>query len=714
MASKIFEFVVPGFSIPFSNLYLTDTLRLNQFQKDLYDFINNGRDVLAVAPPGSGKTLTLLLNSKPLGTLRGFVALYPNNTLLKNQMKTVEDVLKEHFKADLEFTTNKCEPGDVECIEPLRIYRIDPSVTRDAWGGDKHVALLALSSKAIQAIQSEPGVPKREILYKLGEKVLSYGNEDIYVIVFSTIDTYLLVSTGAYTNFESVGKAVHNILLAIARGEPRERIDDILRKTKTLTRSKVEETVSTYLSLLDVPLFIDEFHLYDPYDVDALYVLLRLHRELKQGLPVVFSSATPAEDIIGGLSDVVKPAKIEARTVAGGSGFQVKGDMHVIVISVATKNKGMPAFYGTIDLVPKIVESDNEMLQVLKSIDDGRALIIVDRLWMVAHLARRLREKGIDVECIASIVPEDICKKGSNVIVGSETTTQGVNLGKVVLGIMSGTSSEDVIQRVGRVGRRGVNSTLYLIAPESALEEAEGDVKSKMTYGEFANWICKVYPDYHKRKKSVSNILNRYFPEISDVRRKLIYSLGIVAIARVSGMSSVLDKINLTRDEAINILNTVITSPEMITRLMLFRRSGFNVYYIVEEYKKEDVSSIGLITRNFAIKDVKKKDVKKGRLIIRLDPARSKLAIVAEKDPSHIAGRIVDLRTLLRLLNAYISIDNDRIRIEGSELIENALTYIFDTGVELADYLSYTGEGAEIISFLGGLQGDLRYAVIFI
>ncbi len=699
MTFKRFEFTIPNFSIPFSNLYLTDTLRLNQFQKELYDLINNGKDVLAIAPPGGGKTLALLLNSK-LGMLKGFVALYPNNTLLKNQMKTVEEILKEHFNAKPEFTTNNCKPSDVECIEPLRIYKIDPSVTREAWGGDKYVALLALSGKAIQ---SEPGIPKSEILYKLGEKVFSYRNEGIYTIVFSTIDTFLLVSTGAYMNFESVGKAVHNILLAIAR-EEKERIDDILRETKTLTRSKVKKNVAIFLFLLDMPLFIDEFHLYNPYEIDALYALLRLHREQpRSGLPVIFSSATPAEDIMNELSDIVKPEKIEARLINGGSDFQVKGDMHVIVIPVDAGGKEMSAFYKAVNSVPGIVESDSEILNALRSVSNGKALIIVDRLWMVSYLASKLREKGINVECIASITPKDMCSEDSNIIVGSEATTQGVNLGKVVLGVMSGTSSEDIIQRIGRVGRRGVNSTLYLIAPESALEKVESNVKSKMSYDEFVNWISNVYPNYPKRKKSVSNIIRQY-SFLSEARKKLIYTIGVVAIARTSGQRNMLNKINLTRGEAINLFNAIIAPPEMVARITLFRRSGFNVHYIVEGYNEEDTSSIGLITRNFVIKDVKE-----GHLIIRLDPARYSLAIRAEREPSRIVGRIIDLRTLLRLLNAHVSIDNDRIVMKETELIENTLTYVVDLGGDLADYLSYTGEGAEIISL-----GGKRYAIMFI
>ncbi len=144
----------------------------------------------------------------------------------------------------------------------------------------------------------------------------------------------------------------------------------------------------------------------------------------------------------------------------------------------------------------------------------------------------------------------------------------------------------------------------------------------------------------------------------------------------------------------------------MLARLILFRKTGFNVEYVIEEYGKGGETSIGLITRNFAIKRFGE-----GRLVITLKPERSKLVIRAEGDPGHLAGRIVDLKTLMKLWNAYISINNDRVTITGNDLAENTLAYVVDAGPELAEYLSYTGEGAEIRSMS---QSGMRYAVVFI
>jgi hypothetical protein len=51
--------------------------------------------------------------------------------------------------------------------------------------------------------------------------------------------------------------------------------------------------------------------------------------------------------------------------------------------------------------------------------------------------------------------------------------------------------------------------------------------------------------------------------------------------------------------------------------------------------------------------------------------------------------------------------DNKIIANEAYD--DRALVFIQDMGAELSDYLSYTGEGAQILSNVGG-----RYALIFV
>lgn len=704
-------FRVPSFSIPYSGKWLTDTLRLNQFQAALHALLGHGRDALVTAPTGGGKTLTLLLNSDPRNGNPGFVAVYPNNTLLLNQLCTVEDIIVEHFGATLAETLHLCEGaqcrdpvhdvvrrcecvekgGVRDCIEPLSIYALDEQRLKGEWVGARYIALLTLSGRYLV---SEEGVPKREALYRIAQKILSYRKKGgVYTIVFATPDTYLLVLTGAYRDFEGVGKTLHNMLLALAEGRD---LETVLRRTGVLARGLVDETVSVVQRLLNQPLFIDEFHLYGPYEVDALHAVLTLYKELI-GEPVVFSSATPAEDILGELADTgVRPEHVRAETVSGTEGFVVRGDTEFTLIPVQVKGRGITAFFRAGEEVPDIVR--DTLIDELRGLQDGRALIILERLWMVSGLARGLASEGLDVECIASIIPRDVCRPGSKVIVGSEATTQGVNLGKIVLGVTAGTSSEDVIQRIGRVGRRGVDSRVYLILPEKAL--GQSSLRDEMDYWSLVEAVKTLYPDYPKRKKDVSRLIPG---DYHGMRRKLIRALGIASVARVSGMKSLYDRLDVARDDARKLLESVVGPPTTLVKLLLFRRTGFSVKYLVDDTGERGETSIGLITRNFYIRGV----TKDGRLIISLRKARASLRVEALGDPSPYAGKFVSLRNFLKLVDGSIKIG------EGLELGPGAagdtLVYIADAGKELSEYLSYTGEGAGVKTAYG-----IRYAVVFV
>ena len=708
-------FYVPPFSIPYSNTWLSDTLRLNQFQAEVYELLGKEKYILLTAPTGGGKTLTLLLNTEPSQTgLSGFAALYPNNTLLRNQMCTVEDIIVEHLGATLVDSsqacqkpacsengktrrcecTGPCKEGD--CVEPLTIYSVDRKKAGNAWIGFDYIGFLLLSGRYIQ---SEDGVPKREVLYKLAEKALRYARKGgIYLVVFATPDTYLLALTGAYQDFDRVGKALHNILLALASGEPAERLEYILRRTQVLPRSAVDMSASVVQRLLDLPLFIDEFHLYGLYELDALHALLKLYNEVFSR-PIVFSSATPAHDIMKELREggsVGEHVEVRAQVIENGPGFKVRGATEFELIPVATGRKGMPAYYLASGAVGQIVVRDLE--PKLRSLGGERALIILERLWMVSEVVRELSSRGIEVDCIATITPRDTCKPGAKVIVGSEATTQGVNLGKVVLGITGGTSSEDVVQRIGRVGRRGVSSKVYLVLPDYALEESPP--KSRMGYYDMVEWVNAVYPDYPKRKRDISKLIPGRYHEI---RRKLIYTLGIASLARVSGMTGLLNKIDIKNSEALDLLDSIVGPPGSLVKLIVFRRSGFNVKYLVEDTGEIGETSIGLITRNFEIKGV----TRYGVIKIVLKPKRQTLSIKQPVDPLPFRNKIVDIRAFLSLTNGRIEA-GDTLVLEKDQ-VGDALVYVLDAGDELAEHLSYTGEGAEIVTPSGR-----RYAIVFV
>lgn len=702
-----FTIEVPAFSIPYSNMYLSDSLRLNTFQAEAYNKINNRKDLVLVAPTGSGKTLILLLNNIPgQEKIRGFVSLYPNNTLLINQMRTVEEILIEHLEAkEVERVTTGCDnEGNKteicnEEIVPLKIYKINKEKAKGPWSDTEYAAIMALSGKYIKPTSEET---KSDVVYRLVEKLYEYSRKNnLYVIVFATPDTYLLVSTGAYRNFELVGKTLHNILVALVNEKSIDELDNILRRTNVLTRDQVSKSLSVYHQLLNqLPLFIDEFHLYSPFELSALYVIIKIYKSMSD-LPIVFSSATPAKEIIDELRDAgINPEMLDAEIIHGADGFHVKGDSVIEVIGVDTGKKGLPAYYEAAEKVPGIVAED--LFDEVKEIDrykDGRALIILERLWMVTRLAEELSKKGIRPDCIASIVPSKTCVKGSNVIVGSEATTQGVNLGKIVWGITAGVSSEDVIQRIGRFGRKGVSSKIYLVLPKHVLEK--NLPKSTMNYYELTEWLSKVYLDYPKRKKDVSNIIPS---EFYNVRKKLIHAYALSSMVRVSGVKG-LGKIDLKKEEALKLLNSFIGDSRALVNLLVFRRTGFTVEFCDEKYGEQGEASIGLIARNFKVLAYKG-----GKLEIDLSQSeRQELVLSLHKEPRSFVNRFIDIRTLLKLLGGGLKIGDSLLLDEKS--VGEGLVYVVDAGENLAEYLSYTGEGARI-----GYPGssEIRYAIMFI
>ncbi len=684
--------------IPWGRLSL-GTYTLNSFQEEVLKHLKKRHDILAVAPTGGGKTLTLLLSPGLSGEdMPGFVAIYPNNTLLKNQMETVKEIVEKALggRQVYNYGYPNRENG-TEDTPPLTILEISGKQSPDSIFPEvRYVALVALSGRYIL---SETGVPKREVLYRIAEKVYEYdGRGGVYVVVFATPDTFLLVYTGAYRDFSLVGMTLHNILTALASGDRPENLEDILRKTGVLSRPQVSPIVAVAERLLAHPLFIDEFHLYDPYEVDALHAIISLFK-LRTELPIVFSSATPAKDIMDELSGTgIKPVKVEAEI--SNSGFPVRGPTTIHLLPIFVRRKGFAAYYRAGEALPEIVLG--QLLGKLKSLPKGRrALIILDRLWMVTEVARGLHAEGLTPHCIASLVDEEYCSPDSNVIVGSEATTQGVNLGEVVLGITGGVSGEDVIQRIGRVGRKGISSEIYLALPYYKLYE-NPPPKERLTYRELVEWILSVYPDYSKRKRSVTRLLPDSFHE---TRRKLLYSLGIASLGRVAGNKPLLKKIRLTREDAARLLESVVGSPDALTKLVVFRRTGFTVDYI-DDKGMHGSTSIGLIARNYKVARV----TKDGAVMIKYVKSRYTVAITVRKDPGYLKGKFVELGKLLQILEGSLKLESNE---EEHELQPNSvgdvLVYVGSLGRDLADYISYTGEGA-VIRF--GTRGD--YGAVFI
>ncbi|ABL78720.1 DEAD/DEAH box helicase [Thermofilum pendens] len=679
---------------------LLGSYKLTEFQVEVSRELGKRSDVLLVAPTGSGKTLTLLLSPGLDGEdFPGFVALYPNNVLLQNQMETVASALSEALGA----RPLEGFGGD----SSLLVYEVPAEVGCDldaAVCGSRYVALQALSGRFIVGDPT-----KRDFVYKQAEMLYKLSRKGgLYHVVFATPDTYLLIYTGAYRDFEDVGKTVHNLLVSLAAGKDERALEDALRSTKTATRFELSKIQGVKERVLVHPVFVDEFHLYGPYEVDALHAVISMFKS-DTNLPVVFSSATPADDILEELQDAgVRPSRVEAR-VSKGEGFGVKGPMELVLHPVETEKKGIGAYYEASEAVQEIVLEN--LRRDLEGFGGGKALVILERLYAVAELAVRLKGEGIPCRCIASdIVTRNLvgaCVEEAQVIVGSEATSQGVNLGPVKLGYMGGVAAEDVVQRLGRVGRRGVPSRVRLAVPAKVLEKHSPP--DSTDYAGLVKWVGEAFTNYARRKRDVVHFLSE---KIRRFRRNIIRAVGAVSLARVSGNTSALRNLGISGSEAAEMLETFVGPPEQLSRLVMFRKSGFSVRYTVEGGSGEGEDSIGLITRNFEIVGSER-----GVLKIRLKRARGSLVIESSGNLRGLSQKIVDLADFLRLTRGRLIVEMGDGEVELARWKEggvlrrgDAMVYVLEQGPEISEYIAYTGEGASVRN----PQTGRSYAVIFI
>ncbi len=687
--------------IPYSNVYM-GKLRLHVLQEKVYSLVSKGKNILLNAPTGSGKTLTLL-SATDYG---GAVGIYPNNTLLVNQRDSINDIITKHsgigecigyYDTVEKNFVEKCP--DAALDSPLIIYKVrDDGILRDY----EHIALLTISSKTIEKIEESS---KREVIFSLAEKAYSYRNA--YVVMLTTPDTFLLLYSGAYRDFSTVGKLVHNLLKLLAEGKDARAIENELRRTLTVTRASLAPIIGIRARLLEFPMFIDEFHLYGPYELDALYAILKLNKEVSiEELPVVFSSATPAEDTLEILKHELglEYEKIEYNEnsyKACSGGFQVRGSTVVDIVGVDTGYRGLGAYYHVGDKVSDIILSQygNVLRSVLQ--DNTRALIILDRVYQVFQMVESLLRANImPVECHVSI-SHPKCVDSANVVVGSQSITQGVNIDNVVFLATTAVSVEDAIQRIGRSGRRGLDSHVVLFAPSHRLDNVLDYGGKRLSYTDFIKEVlAKLYLDISNRMRDVT----KNYDKLHRVRRKLIYSVAVTSLARVAGQHHILEKAReeIDKTTAQDVLeNMVFGDSDVFALLLKFRRTGFKARYRIigsDELREDD---IGIVIRNARIVRVE------GGILV-IDPWNApkvtKERDVAVLDASTIKDRLV--RGRITRLNYLRKIFGAEVRVVNTEIkpLDDVLVYILRTppASDYSLFLVQTGE-ALLVEF-GSLQ----------
>jgi len=663
---------------------------LRKFQEEVMDAFVGKKDTLLVAPTGSGKTLSLLLGE------RGVVGVYPNNTLLLDQRKSLNRILKTALNAETIYNYN--ETG----VDILTIYKLDSSRGKLPQSSSKRVAIALLSGRYIGYERDESGnlVPKRQVVLEKVAKKICYSTDNPYIVTLATPDTALLIMAGMYRDFEKVGYTVHDAILSALEGRP---IDHTLSREKVATSGELADIVQVRQCLLKYPWFIDEFHLYGAYEASGLMPVLKVYRDYAGWEePIILSSATPKGVLYDRFTSMYKPRTITATTSnTGDPETMVRGETEVEVIHLDIPGRGK--WFKVGDYLPGIVkEKINEIKDVLDK--GGRVFIVTDRINQVPPIVNTLIEAGLQPECGVSIPPPQCSNREEALLVGSESISQGIDRENVKYGILTGYNWATIIQRFGRIGRK-TNSKIVIVTPSTKNNPLSSLNGRNVTYDEFTEAVTRDFPEIDVGLPRIKGI-----QDILSVRETLIEYTATIAFAQVAKPKGTLDALAKVIADKENILHRVFGPPESIASIMMFRGSGFEVQVEcpVCPGNQSSLSDVASVLRNYVVNQVESSTyttpagIKKQlpKLLIDYTPGRQ--ILVLEPSPTaredmgdHLVGMITTLGELLdlgfNLCIAPVDETSDcRLKVPATDSVKDQLIALVKTSDEVAEYLVYT------------------------
>jgi len=691
------------------------SVRLRKFQKDLVD-VKDGI-VLLSAPTGSGKTVTLLTDPDR----RVAIGLYPNNELLCSQIAGLHSFINNYLemKPDKTSLLEYCVKGYVEIdYSPLNIYVSDKPV--DFFGRKiKEIGIAGFSGEVVKAVANKGKLNELiRVSDELGKMIEK--NEDKYVIVLATPDTFFLLVLYAYSNFDAVGRLLHYIITYGNEVFSFEDLDELMRKIG-LIREKLANVARVLLPVRESTIFIDEYHLYGFYELSSFTALLYLLKHVHgwEGR-LVLSSATPnfvfQEKIGEKLGMNVKQINGLNQVKETGDGDElVRGPTNIVFMDVKTKGRNrVSKLYMSSELAYDLLNREFFKKQFKKCLKSGKRIMVM--LEKVSH-AELFTEKfysiyGVKPKCAYSMFREDICSENEdwNIIVGTGAKIgQGVEYPGVIFGVVARIESTDFLQSISRVGRKYPDESIVLVPLDTELLKELDNVeifsRGKVSYVELAKWVENDGRPYMKKKPSgFENIYSTFI----SIRERLVKLVGLALHYRVSGayMEEYMKQLKQISGGLENIF--IHSSPDNLYTLLMFRATGPSVHYCRElkgELKCFDRGEdLGTIIRNY---DISSRD---GRLVIK-GFGRGEINVECENIQA-----LVDLVNLLkqdgkRLLIDWYTLKNIykcSLRVEVNngavELLTSVETELEDQlflipeimNDEFAEYIYRTGRGLRV------------------
>ena len=583
---------------------------LRKFQKELVD-MKDGAIILS-APTGSGKTVTLLTDPE-----RGAaIGLYPNNELLCSQVAGLDKFIRKYLgmksisSSLLSFciSSEGLEVSDI----PLNIYEATESV--DIFGRMvSRIYVIGLSGKVITGIFNKG---KLEILVEVSNR-LRQSSENDYIIILGTPDTFFLLSLYLYQNFEELGKLL-SLLRALPSDISVDDVDDVLRESR-FARSKLERMVQVLLPLRfrESTLFVDEYHLYDFYEIASFkalaYVLKHAHGWDGR---IVFSSATPRREFV---DSVVKEFELHLREIDAisqvkecGEDYElVRGPMKLMFYGVDVGEGGHVAkLYRSSEFAYELLDK-GEFRGFIEAYRSGRArsIVILEKVSHAELFAEELYSKyGVKPICLYSMSRSDICSPQledyGTIIVGTGAKIgQGVEYEGITFGVVARVTAADFLQSISRIGRKYPGETTVLVPLDvKIIEKGEGILKERgrITYRRLAHWV-------EEETKPLLRMIPKGYEEIYknliEVREKVLKAIGLILHYRLTQAYSKNLEIYSKALEAFKSLVT-LAQPDTLHSLLLFRATGPTVAFAREINGRLECreNEFGTIIRNYEVK----------------------------------------------------------------------------------------------------------------
>ncbi|MEM0090753.1 MAG: hypothetical protein QXF84_05350 [Nitrososphaerota archaeon] len=674
--------------------------RLRSFQKEIAD-IQDGAIVLT-APTGSGKTVTLLTDVSRMVS----VGFYPNNELLLSQIAGLHNFITSYL-------------GMKSIESPLLDYAIKPEEMMNTsyapynlYSGDcveifgrrvKRLWILGLSGRIIKRF-GEGG--KLDTLKETVERLVRL--EDAYGVVVATPDTYFLLSLYAYRDFCAVSRLISTIL-SMPPNVDVKYIEDVLRMGGLAPREKLTEIISVFIPIKNATIFIDEYHLYDLYDVYSFKVLLYLLKEVHAwDGRLIFSSATPNIKLAKIIADeadlqLKELNAIERVREKGDMDALVRGEIELTFFGVDTERKSrIGKAYGASEKAIDLLR-ERKFEKFIESYKGGigRGMIILEKVSHADVFAEGLyRIYGVKPVCLFSTAPstfptmvsESARDEGGLLIVGTGARIgQGVEFRNITFGIVARAIAYDYLQSLSRIGRRYPGrSTILTPVDISQMDKLGKEIDTMMTYGDLVRWIeeTKVFLRSKVEEPSV-------YKNFVSIREYLLKLLGISLFYRHTGTWT--DEIRKVSDIARNLELRVLSPPDEIYGITMFRSTGPEVkFYRDKDDGVERSDNLGTIIRNYVV-DIDANGklvlVKSGRSELLVKCGERGLNMLKRMGQNRLKPVLVSWSFLQDVLKCEI-IDSHKLDTTG---FEGQLFMVVDTNdSEIAEFLAATGRGLRV------------------